>query len=88
MAALKKIALDARELEHPKPLELAIQALKSMDEESYFYMIHRKKPIPLIDLATEQHFQIFHHEDSKGNWHILIAKSDHINLSEFLEDHV
>jgi len=84
MPNLKKIALDARELEHPKPLEFAIKALRELNEENYFYMIHRKNPIPLLDLATEQHFQVLNIEDEQGDWHILICKSPDINLSELL----
>jgi len=86
MIDLKKIALDARALEHPKPLELAIKALRELDEENYFYMIHRKNPIPLLDLASEQKFQVFNKEDENGDWHILICKTHDIDLSEFLSD--
>ena len=84
MPNLKKIALDARELEHPKPLELAMKVLRELDEESYFYMIHRKNPIPLLDLANEQHFQVLNKEDDQGDWHILICKNPDIDLSELI----
>ena len=84
MTNLKKIALDARELEHPKPLELAMRALQKLNEENYFYMLHRKNPIPLIDLANEQNYQVFNREDENGDWHILICKASHIDLSELV----
>jgi TusA-related sulfurtransferase len=84
MPNLKKIALDARDLEHPKPLEFAMKALRELNEENYFYMIHRKNPIPLLDLAAEQHFQVLSIEDEQGDWHILICKNPDINLSELL----
>ncbi len=86
MTDLKKIALDARELEHPKPLELAMKALRELDGGNYFYMVHRKNPIPLLDLASEQNFQIFNKKDENGDWHILISKIHDIDLSEFLSD--
>ena len=82
---MKKFFLDARELEHPKPLEQAIVALRELDEENYFYMLHRKKPIPLIELARKQYFQVFSHEDESGAWHILISKNTTINLSSLIE---
>lgn len=84
MTDLKKIVLDARELEYPKPLELAIKALRELDDKSYFYMIHRKNPIPLLDLASEQNFQIYKKEDADGNWHVLICKNPGIDLSDLL----
>ncbi len=86
MPNFTKIALDAREMEHPKPLEQAMKALRSLNDENYFYMLHRKNPIPLIDMASEQHFQVLNHEDAAGNWHILIARTADINLSELLEE--
>jgi len=81
---MKKIFLDTREMEHPKPLELAISILKEMDDKSYLYMLHRKEPVPLIDLAKEQHFQVLGHQDIKGEWHILIVKNDSLDLKECL----
>ena len=84
MPTLHKIELDARELEHPIPLERAMKALHELDETNYFYMIHRKNPIPLIDLAAEQHFQTLSQEDSQGDWHILITKNSDTNLSELV----
>jgi hypothetical protein len=84
MSDLRKIALDARELEHPKPLELAMKALRELDDKNYFYMIHRKNPIPLLDLANEQNFQLLNREDAQGDWHILICKNSDIDLTELL----
>ncbi len=86
MTDLKKIALDARELVHPKPLELAMKALRELDDKNYFYMVHRKNPIPLLDLASEQNFQIFNKEDENGDWHILICKTYDIDLSMLITD--
>ncbi|WP_294951052.1 DUF2249 domain-containing protein [Sulfurovum sp.] len=84
MSELKKIDLDARELEHPKPLEHAIRALQKLDDDSYFYMLHRKNPVPLLDLAKEQGFQSLSREDDEGNWHVLVARNPAIELEELL----
>ena len=81
---MKKITLDAREMAHPKPLEMAIDILKNLDDESYLYMLHRKEPIPLINLAKEQNFQMLSHQDTKKEWHILIAKNNSFDLNEYL----
>ena len=47
-------------------------------------MLHRKKPIPLLDLAGEQGFQVLSREDAQGDWHILIAKDPDIDLEALL----
>ncbi len=82
MAQPEKIFLDARELEHPIPLERAMQALRKLCENNYFYMIHRKNPIPLIDLAKEQGFTVMHKEDEQAVWHILISKDPSLELEK------
>ena len=81
MPGLNKIYLDAREMEHPEPLERSMKILRSLDENSYFHMLHRKSPLPLIDFAQTHHFQVFTKEDAQKQWHVLICKSQTINLS-------
>jgi len=83
---VKKIFLDARELEHPKPLEEAIVALRDLDESNYFYMIHRKNPIPLLSLAKGQGLNLLSHEECEGVWHILITKDIDIDLHTLVEN--
>ena len=85
MVSTEKMFLDAREMEHPIPLERAIAALRELGEGNYFYMIHRKCPIPLIELAKGQAFQVFQKEDTQGVWHILISKDTTLNLKELCD---
>jgi hypothetical protein len=72
-------------MEHPIPLQLALNHLQAMGNEEYLYMIHRKQPIPLIEVAKEKEFAHFTHKDSHENWHILICKDSHANLEELLD---
>jgi hypothetical protein len=81
---VKRIDLDARELEHPQPLEQAMKILQNLDDDSYFYMLHRKNPVPLIDLAQEHHFQVLSQEDNNKEWHILISQNTSIDLKQYL----
>ena len=82
---MKKIYLDAREMEYPKPLEQAIITLRELRNDEYFYMLHRKNPIPLISLAEGQNFQSLSYEESEGRWHILISKDRSIDLDKLIE---
>jgi TusA-related sulfurtransferase len=81
---LRKITLDARELEHPIPLQLALSHLRKMDKDEFLYMIHRKNPIPLIEIAKEKSYSHLtkNHQDE---WHILISKNSKSNLEELLD---
>ena len=72
-------------MEHPEPLTKSVEHLQSMDEEHYLYMINQKKPIPLLNIATNNGFHTFVHEDKKGIWHILISKNP-TDLKVLLED--
>ncbi len=85
MPELNKIYLDAREMEHPEPLEKSMKILKLLDENAYLYMLHRKNPLPLIDFAQTHHFKVFTKEDEKKQWHILICKNKTINLSDLVD---
>ncbi len=80
MPQTDRIFLDARELEHPVPLERAIAAIRELGNGNYFYMIHRKNPIPLIELAKEQGLWVLNREDENGTWHILIARDNTLDL--------
>lgn len=82
---MTKITLDAREMEHPIPLQLALGHLQKMGQEEYLYMIHRKKPIPLIELAKEKEFLYLVKQDTQEVWHILIAKNQNIKLEELVD---
>ena len=81
---MTKIDLDARELEHPKPLEMSMKILHHLDDTSYLYMIHRKNPIPLIDFAKGLKLQIVSKEDTQQIWHILISPNQDTDLHAYL----
>ena len=82
---MTKIFLDAREMEHPVPLEKAIDALKRLNENSYFYMLHRKEPIPLLALAGEHELNLLSIKID-NNWHILISPNKSIDLEKYIEE--
>ena len=81
---MSRILLDTRDFAHPKPLEMAIDALRSLDEQSYLYMLNRKNPIPLIKLAEQHGYQTLSREITEGEWHILISKNRTLPLEEHL----
>jgi len=81
---MREIGIDTRALEHPEPLVQATKILQGLTEDSYLYMLHRKNPIPLLDLASEQGFGVLSREDASGDWHILIAKDPDTDLEALL----
>jgi len=81
----ERIFLDARALEHPVPLERGIAALRELDDTNHFYMLHRKYPVPLVDMAQAQGFAVRSVERPEGVWHILIARHKGIETEELVD---
>jgi len=79
---MKKILLDAREMEHPKPFEISIKHLQTMKEDNYLYMLNQKVPTPLLNLAKDKGFSYVTRQDTNEAWHIIISKNRSINLKE------
>ena len=77
--------LDAREMEHPEPLEKAIAILRELSSKSYLYMLHRKEPHPLLALAREHRLNHISRCDDEGRWHILITPNPSVNLENMLQ---
>jgi hypothetical protein len=71
-------------MEHPIPLQLAIKHLQNMGEDEFLYMIHRKNPIPLIEMAKAKEYSCLTHKH-KEIWHILICRDRNYNLEELLD---
>ena len=84
---MKKIYLDARDMEHPEPLEKAIAILRTMDRNSCLYMIHRKNPLPLLALAKE-HSLNSHICEINEQWHIIISIDKNIDLKKLIEEDI
>jgi hypothetical protein len=82
---MDKIFLDAREMEHPEPLQSSLFHLKSMSDEAYLYMLNIRKPVPLLEIAKEKGFFSLVVQDSNEIWHILISKNSEIRLEELLD---
>ena len=82
---MNKILIDAREMEHPVPLERGIAAISTLGKDDYIYMLNRKNPIPLIKLAKERGLNTLSYEDDQNTWHILISIQDENRLKELLD---
>ena len=82
---MKKFFLDARELAHPEPFQISLNYLKEMSNEDYFYMLNKKEPTPLLELAQDKGFKLLTHQDKHQNWHIIMSKNHQQNLEELLD---
>lgn len=77
------ILLDTRELDHPVPLEMAIDAFRNLREGEVLHMIHRREPIPLFVILTKNGGRYLCFEDDAGIWHIYITRDSKIDLEAY-----
>ena len=81
---MRRLGIDTRELAHPEPLEMAIKILQQLNDDTYLYMLHRKNPIPLLDLAQEHGYRTLSEENEVGDWQIVITSNSTIDLKDLL----
>lgn len=77
------ILLDVRELDHPLPLEMAIDAFKKLSNTDVLRLIHRREPIPLFEILTKNGGFYLSQEISDGVWHITITRNPHLDLEPY-----
>jgi len=82
---LTKIMLDARELQQPQPFERALVILNEMNKSDYLYMLHRRNPLPLLELAKNRGFLSVSKKDNDGVWHVIITKDKKVDLWELMD---
>lgn len=69
------ILLDTRELDHPVPLEMAIEGFKKLTGDEIIHMIHRREPIPLFEIIVKNSGRYHSVMESEQLWHIYITRS-------------
>ncbi|MCW8929700.1 MAG: DUF2249 domain-containing protein [Gammaproteobacteria bacterium] len=52
----KELFIDVSEYEAPQPFQEVMQLLVGMNSGEYIRMLHRKKPLPLLELLQENGF--------------------------------
>lgn len=76
------ILIDVRELDHPLPMEIAVEAFKKLSKSEVIHMIHRREPIPLFEIITKNGGFYRSYQSDEGIWHIYITRDSHLNLEE------
>lgn len=77
------ILLDTRELDHPVPLEMAVDAFKNLEKGEVIHMIHRREPIPLFEIISKNGGRFLSFQDSESIWHIYITRDFDIDLEQY-----
>lgn len=74
------ILLDTRELDHPIPLEMAVNSFKKLSGDEVIQMIHRREPIPLFEIILKNGGRFRSIQLEENLWHIYITRSKTLDL--------
>jgi len=74
------ILLDTRELDHPVPLEMAVNAFKKLTGDEVVHMIHRREPIPLFEIIVKNGGRYLSVMEREDLWHIYFTRSSAVTL--------
>ncbi|HEX5711659.1 MAG TPA: DUF2249 domain-containing protein [Sulfuricurvum sp.] len=77
------IELDVRELDHPLPLEMAVNAFKKLSGSEVIHMIHRREPLPLFEIITKNGGFYCSRQDDDQLWHIYITRDGNLDLAQY-----
>ena len=71
---LKELLINVSEDEPPKPFEAVTELIDQMQAGEYIRMLHRKKPLPLIQMLQDNGFECKIRQGQSTAWEILIWK--------------
>lgn len=69
---MDELIFDARQMEHPEPLERILAMLPEIAEGGSIRMIHRREPFPLYEILAKRGFSRKTIEHSPTHFEILI----------------
>lgn len=79
--------IDVSELEPPEPFEAVLQLIGEIQDGEYVRMLHRKQPLPLIQLLKEQGFECIIQSGQQTRWEIVIWNKQDKPVNEFCYKH-
>ena len=84
----KELFIDVSDYDPPQPFEEVIQLLLQMKAGEYIHMLHRKKPLPLLQFLQENgfDFKITQNQNlscEPALWEIIIWDKKDTSLSHY-----
>ena len=77
------IELDVRDLDHPLPLEMAVNAFKKLTGSEVIHMIHRREPLPLFEIITKNGGFYCSRQEDDQLWHIYLTRDGNLDLAQY-----
>ena len=84
---VREIVIDVSDLEAPQPFEEILKQLKVLGSGEYIHMLHRKQPLPLLQMLEENGYAaVMRNGDSKP-WEIFIWNTADPLSNEYCRSH-
>ena len=68
----QEVFIDVSEEEAPKPFEIVLEQIAQLKNRQYIRMLHRKKPLPLIQILETNGFSCRMFSGEQTEWEVLI----------------
>ena len=69
---VREIVVDVSDLEAPQPFEVVLKQLKRLGSGEYIRMLHRKQPLPLLQVLEENGYAAVMRKGDHIPWEIFI----------------
>jgi len=79
----KELLIDVSEHEPPKPFDEVTKLISQLKQGEYIRMLHRKKPLPLIQLLEENGYQCKVNQGQETAWEIIIWNKQDSLVNEY-----
>ncbi|MCU7836036.1 MAG: DUF2249 domain-containing protein [gamma proteobacterium symbiont of Taylorina sp.] len=79
----KELLIDVSEYEAPRPFEEVVKLVSQLKSGEYIRMLHRKEPLPLIQMLQENGYECRMFPGQQVEWEIIIWNSQDISVQEF-----
>ncbi|MBE9525935.1 MAG: DUF2249 domain-containing protein [Proteobacteria bacterium] len=80
---VQEILIDVSEDEAPKPFEIILAQLARLKKGEYIRMLHRKQPLPLLQMLDENGFSFRMFSGTQTPWEIIIWSKQDLLTHEF-----
>ncbi len=83
----REIVVDVSDLEAPQPFEVVLKQLKILGPGEYIHMLHRKQPLPLLQVLEENGYAAVMHKGDSRPWEIFIWNTADPLSNEYCRSH-
>ena len=78
-----ELIVDVSDEEAPKPFELVLERIAQLNQGEYIRMLHRKQPLPLIQVLEKNGYGCKMSPGQQSQWEIIIWNKQDILADKF-----